>query len=245
MIYDICTVMRKEFKELLLTRGIMRGSSARILIFLGILGIFTPYTLKLHWLNSPIVLFYALWFPFMLVAALIADSFAGERERHSLETLLASRLSDTAILLGKVTTAVVYAWGLILGMLLLGLVSVNVFCGHGTLLLYKPAIGIGSVTLSLCMSILAALIGVLISLRSQTVKQAQQTLALIPTFVVVVVVIGVQLLPETIKEHAARMTMHMNLTSAVLSAAGILMFIALVLFGIAIAKFQRARLILD
>ena len=37
---------------------------------------------------------------------MIADGIPGERERHTLETLLASRLSDRSILLGKVMAAV-------------------------------------------------------------------------------------------------------------------------------------------
>ena len=34
-----------------------------------------------------------MWFSLLLVINVVADSFAGERERHTLETLLASRLS--------------------------------------------------------------------------------------------------------------------------------------------------------
>ena len=55
----------------------------------------------------------------------VADSFAGERERHTLETLLASRLPDRAILFGKVLAAVGYGWVLVMLMLVLSLVTVN------------------------------------------------------------------------------------------------------------------------
>ena len=47
----------------------------------------------------------------MMVSSLVADSFAGERERHTLETLLASRLPDRAILAGKLLVPVAVAWG--------------------------------------------------------------------------------------------------------------------------------------
>jgi ABC-type Na+ efflux pump permease subunit len=41
---------------------------------------------------------------------MITDSIAGERERQTLETLLASRLPDRAILLGKVAAITLLGW---------------------------------------------------------------------------------------------------------------------------------------
>ena len=40
----------------------------------------------------------------------VPDPLPRERERHTLETLLASRLSDRAILLGKIGAAVGFEW---------------------------------------------------------------------------------------------------------------------------------------
>ena len=47
-----------------------------------------------------------------MIISFIGDAIAGERERHTLETLLASRMPDRAILLGKVIAIVLYAWGM-------------------------------------------------------------------------------------------------------------------------------------
>jgi ABC-2 type transport system permease protein len=52
--------------------------------------------------------------PLVLSAIMIAESLAGERERRTLETLLASRLSERAILLGKMSAAVLLGWMLLL-----------------------------------------------------------------------------------------------------------------------------------
>lgn len=52
--------------------------------------------------------------PLVLSAIMIAESLAGERERRTLETLLASRLSERAILLRKMSAAVLLGWMLLL-----------------------------------------------------------------------------------------------------------------------------------
>jgi ABC-2 type transport system permease protein len=61
----------------------------------------------------------------------LGDAIAGERERHTLETLLASRISDRAILLGKVIVTTGYAWGTALLGLLFGLFVANLSKGQG------------------------------------------------------------------------------------------------------------------
>ena len=249
MINDIWTVMRKEFRELLLGRGTARGSLGRMLIFLLILGVFTPYQMGKAWVQSPFVLFYALWFPLMVVSSIVADSFAGERERHTLETLLASRLSDTSILLGKVLSVVAYAWGMILGMLIVGMVTVNLTHGHGKLLIYPPAIGFGAVGLSLLMSFLSASVGVLISLKASTVRQAQQTLSYISIFVVIVPVIGIQILANVLsnatRAHIRIAVAHSTVAGLMPVAVAILLALNAIFFCIAASRFQRAKLILD
>lgn len=48
--------------------------------------------------------------PITLAGAMITDAIAGERERQTLETLLASRLSGRAIMLGKVVAITLLGW---------------------------------------------------------------------------------------------------------------------------------------
>ncbi len=245
MIGDIRTIMSKEFREILQVKGTMKGTSFRILIFLGIIGVFTPYQMGKEWVQSPFVLFYSLWFPFMLVSTVIADVFAGEKERHTLETLLASRLSDTAILLGKVISASLYAWGMVLGMLLVGLVTVNATHGHGKLLLYPAPVGLGSVALSLLVSLLAASLGVLVSLRASTVRQAQQTLSIGAILIIIVPMLGIQMLPNELKSRLLHSISHVDVMSAVLIAVAAVVVLDILLLAFTMSRFKRARLILD
>jgi ABC-2 type transport system permease protein len=112
MIADVWTVIWKEWRELLRQRESMRGGVLRLLIFVGVFGIFLPLQVGREWINSPKLLMLWAWVPLFLVSSVVADGFAGERERHTLETLLASRLSDRAILFGKLGAALSYGFGL-------------------------------------------------------------------------------------------------------------------------------------
>jgi len=144
MIRDVATVARKEWQEALLVRGAFRGVLWNSLVFLGIFGVLLPLQAGREWVESPFGLMMWAWVPLFMVTGLIADSFAGERERHTLETLLASRLPDRAILFGKLAAALAYAWGLAAGALLLSLLSVNVVYGRGELLFYPAGMFLGA-----------------------------------------------------------------------------------------------------
>ena len=133
MIRDILTVMWKEWRELLpvgvTSRG--RNRSWNLMIVLAVFGVFLPLQSGREWVQSPLTLLYWAWVPLFMTTGVVADSFAGERERHTLETLLSTRLPDTAILLGKLLTSVLYGWGLAAVSVLLGLVTVNVATWNG------------------------------------------------------------------------------------------------------------------
>ena len=105
---DLLTMMWKEWKDLLFQGG--WRAWIRPVLLVGILGVYLPLQAGLQWLDlSPLELFVVLWIPFFVIISFIGDAIAGERERHTLETLLASRISDRAILLGKVIVTVGYA----------------------------------------------------------------------------------------------------------------------------------------
>jgi ABC-2 type transport system permease protein len=125
MITDIVTIMRKELKEMLFQRGQGRSSSIRMLIFIGVFGILLPMQNGIRSLTSPVGMVFWLWIPYMLISGVTADTFAGERERHTLETLLASRLSDRSILFGKLGAVIGYGWGMTLITILVNLLTVN------------------------------------------------------------------------------------------------------------------------
>jgi ABC-2 type transport system permease protein len=108
---------------------------------------------------------------------LIPDSFAGERERHTLETLLASRLPDRAILFGKLVVSMAVAMSVALLVLAIGLVMVNILHWGDGPLFYSPRVLLTDLALSFFFAVITAGAGVIISLRAETAQEAQQMLA--------------------------------------------------------------------
>jgi ABC-2 type transport system permease protein len=197
------------------------------------------------WVASQLPLIDAAWLPFFFINGMVVDSFAGERERKTLETLLASRLSDRAILFGKIGAELSYGWGLVLISASLALIAVNVADEHGQLLLYSPVIGLGSVLLNLLGSGLAAGSGVLVSLRASTVRQVYQQLTLGSLLLPALLVLGFQALPSEWRSQLTQTLLTAGTAQIVVGVAAVLAVVDAGLFVVAIARFQRARLILD
>ncbi|MGA2505395.1 MAG: ATP-binding cassette domain-containing protein [Anaerolineales bacterium] len=234
---DFWTMIWKESKDELF-RGEWQ-TLIRPLLFIGILGILFPIQTGVQWLAiAPGEMLLVIYLPFFFIINFIGDAIAGERERHTLETLLASRISDRAILLGKVIMATVYTWGMVFVSLLLGLVTVNLTSGQGTWGSYSIDYFLGALVLILLTTLLAASGGVLISLRSATVRQAQQTLTL------GVLGLGVASL-LALKAMPAGVISTLNYNQVLLIIMAILGVLDALLLTISMASFQRARLILS
>lgn len=245
MIADIRTIIWKEFKELFAHRFSLRGGTMSLLLMIGLLGIFLPLQNGREWVESPRVLLYWAWVPLFLVVGVIADSFAGERERHTLETLLATRLSTNAILFGKIGAAVIYGWVITLSSLAAGLITVNLANGGTSILFYPPALAAGILGLSFLGATLAASAGVLVSLRAATVRQAQQTLSIAIMILLFVPIYGVQALPEEWKMRLAQWVAGSEIPQIIVSVCAGLAIVDLLLIVAARSRFQRSRLILD
>jgi ABC-2 type transport system permease protein len=180
-----------------------------------------------------------------MVSSLIADSVAGERERHTLETLLASRLSDSAILIGKIVAAVLYGVGFAVANLAIGLVAVNVAHHEEGLILFGAQRLAVTLVLTLLASLLMAGIGVFISLRASTVKQAQQAFGI----AIIVLTMGPLLLfnalsPDTREAVVLRIAAVGETRLEMYVVAGLVALSAVVIGG-ALARFRRGKLVLD
>lgn len=243
MIRDAVTVMWKEWKEILSAGG-SRGRMG-VILFAGVFGIVLPLQMGRSWVESPMMLAYWGWVPLFLVISVVADSFAGERERHTLETLLASRLSDRAVLFGKVATAIGYGVAITWTSLLLGLITANLVHGHGELLIYSPVVGVGILTLSLLGAGLAATAGVLVSLRAATVRQAQQTLNISVMVGFFVLVLGVRALPREWEAALFATVSAMGVSSVIGLIVLVLVMVDAALLAAAMARFRRTQLIVD
>jgi len=236
---DAGAVAWKEWRELIGQRGL--SGKQGIVLFAVTFGILLPLMNGRAWITSPMTALAWSWVPMFLVMTVIADAFAGERERHTLETLLASRLSDGAILFGKMGAAIGYAGILTVVCLILGLLTVNLAHRQSGLVLYAPSVILAMCVLGLLGAVFVAAMGVLISLRAATVRQAQQTLGAV-IMVFLLVPVGLVTLLPTAWTHS------MNLDAvgaARLAVLGLAAFAALDagVVILAMAKFARTRLV--
>lgn len=242
MFTDIYTIVRKEWKELFLQRGSWKSGLLSQLVVLGVLGVFLPMQTGSRWLENPALAASWLWLPVSLTMNLVADAFAGERERHTFDTLLASRLSDRAISLGKIAAAVLYGFSMTLLALLLAAVTINLSAPNGTFQFYPLPIFAAAMAVVLLANTLMAALGVLVSLRAQTARQAYQTLSIGLLVLFVGPLLVFQALPAALKQSLAAAMASWNSTQLL---AGVILLLACIdagLIAAALARFQRARL---
>jgi ABC-2 type transport system permease protein len=234
---DTWTMIWKELKDELFQGNWQ--ALVRPVLFIGILGIVFPLQDGMRWIDlAPLQMVLVTYFPFLFILNFIGDAIAGERERHTLETLLASRISDRAILLGKVFVTVGYAWGMAFISLLLGCVSVNLVDGSGSWRFYSVNQLLITLALVLLTALLASSGGVLISLRSATVRQAQQNLIIATLGLGVVILLALKFVP-------ANLISALSYDQLILIIMGFLGALDAFFLVLSLVTFRRARLILS
>jgi ABC-2 type transport system permease protein len=246
MINDILTVIWKELIEFRRLFFESRAGAIGFLVQFVIFGVFLPVQEKEIWAGSLLTVFFISMLSLVLVMVFIADSFAGERERKTLETLLASRLPDRAILFGKILTAVCVSWGMSLLILSIGLVSLNIaqWSKEG-LIFYTPLVFLSSVILSFLGALFTSSAGVLVSLRASTVRQAQQTLGIGVMILVFIPGLVIPMLPAEWKKILFPFLKGIDPFRALFLAIMVFLVADILLILAAMARFKRARLILD
>lgn len=247
MMTDWLTMLWKEWREMLAAPGGFRSGTGwwNIVLTLGVFGVFMPLQFQTVWLTSIWTIFWVVFFASFWTTSFITDSFAGERERHTLETLLASRLSDQVILFGKLGAVMGYVWGQILLSLLLGAVTVNVLAWSGQIAFYRPSVALGAIGLGLLGPGLVGGLGILISLHAPTARQAAQRLLIPITLILLVPSLGSMVLPQDLQAQFFKMLMEADVTNILLITLAVLLAADAGLMALALKRFQRARLILD
>jgi ABC-2 type transport system permease protein len=244
MIADILTVAVKELREIF-TFGDVRGRSKfSLLVLIVIFGIVIPLQNGREWVTSPANAMVWAWMPFLWVSGVVADLFAGERERHTLEALLATRLSDQAILFGKLLAAMAYGFILTWVIMLASIVTVNVSSGGGGLLFYSPQMILAALVFSILISGLSATIGVLVSLRAGSARQAQQMMSA-GMLVLFLPFMLIQYVPGEWLMYLERIVTSTSPVQIAGYVALVLVVIESILIAIAMRLFQRSKLILD
>ncbi len=173
MSVDAWTVLWKEW------RSLMGGRARRQLLMIGgvlaAMALIFPIEDGRGWVSDPIGMgILGIVLPMLVVSVVVPEAIAGERERHTLATLLASRLPDRAILYGKLGFAVVTGWLTGMVMLAVALVAANISAAPPAPLLYQPEVLLAVLVLGFLVAILAGGIGFFVSLRASTAQEAQQ-----------------------------------------------------------------------
>ncbi len=170
---DLWTILWKEWRSLMVGRA-----RRQILIIGGVLtamALIFPIEDGRGWVSDPVGIgILGIVMPMLVVSVVVPDAIAGERERHTLATLLASRLPDRAILYGKLGFAVVTGWLTGIVMLAVALVAANLSVAPPAPLLYEPEVLLAVLALGFVVAILVGGIGFFVSLRASTAQEAQQ-----------------------------------------------------------------------
>ena len=241
---DVRAVAGKEWRELLRMSGTRKGAITRHVFSVAVISVLWPWQFGITFLTTNLGVTLAALTAGIYIAGAAPDAFAGERERHTLETMLASRLSDRAILLGKILALLEYGCVAALIMLIFGLITVNLVHGDGRFLMYSGDALLRMLVFTPLAAGLMASMGIHVSLRAKTVKQAQQTFStatLVVMFIPIVTisVIGVEEMDGFITAIKAA-----DKTVFVVGMAAVMLIVQGVLFGLAMLRFKRSKLIL-
>jgi len=239
MFNDLKTMVWKEAKVQF--RGkTKKASYNRQLLAPIVLAAVFPITWGPEWVNEFPALIIAFITPAVIVGIMIPDSFAGERERHTLDTMLASRLPDEAILFGKIILPMLIGWGAALILNLISLIVVNLAHGQNGILLYSPSISGGIVFLSFLSASLMAGGGILTSMSASSAQEATQklmTLILIPAMVV-------QIVPLFFQEQIGRAIKVLTGNQIQIILGAIFLVIDVAIMILAAKKFRRSEMYL-
>jgi len=126
------------------------------------------------------------------------------------------------------------------------LVALNVLRWPGHILFFKPSLLLADLSVSLLVALLTAGLGVLFSLRSSTVQQAQQATMSVLLLPGIVLQFGLMLVLESPAAKAALQSAlgALKFGQLMLVIVSVLAVAAVGLLLAATARFQRSRLIL-
>src|SRR5512140_1195484 len=115
MMTQMLVILRKEWKDIESSFFSFHNLFVGIwpiFLFCAAFGVYEPLRLGVDWLGSPLMVFsISVLIPFVAIGYISPYSFVGERLRGTLEPLLATPVSDQALMFGKIGIAVLYGLG--------------------------------------------------------------------------------------------------------------------------------------
>ncbi|MHB1413771.1 MAG: ABC transporter permease subunit [Chloroflexota bacterium] len=252
--HDVLTVTWKEQKERSARQGSWRGRIANLffpLVMMGTLAVAPPVAVGQAWTESAFSLILSVLVPLMVVGMAIPDSFAGERERRTLRALLATRLPDRAILVGKMAGPVVEALLATAVLHLVSLAALNIAHWQGSIAIYALSVGLANAALAVLLALLSASLGVLISLRAASVQQAMQILmvaSVSPLWLASIAVVFIGFVVplewrEAFEQWFQTVVLTADFEQVMIVVIGTLAIVDLALVVAVVRRFRRSRLV--
>ncbi|MDQ4134098.1 MAG: ABC transporter permease [Actinomycetota bacterium] len=244
---DFGTVLWKELRDNQLRprRGGRSGGAFTLVFYVFVLGVIVPSSAATDWTGVPAIAVAAAAAA-MIVVTTVPDSFAGERDRKTLETLLSSRLPDRAILMGKLTAAAMTGLAMAVLVLIVSLITANVADHHQRFQMYSPLELLAALAAALLAGVLVASVGVVVSLRASSATAAARGMTLGLFALVFGLTALFATLPTAWKSDLERLARESGLESpvaVVAIGAGALIVVNAGLLALAARLFRRPRLI--
>lgn len=175
---DSMTIAYKEWREWFARSA--RPGWLGLMLLMVIWSMAAPFALRQVSAGTMLMVLVWLSLPMAISGVVVADSFAGERERQTLETLLTSRLSDHAIVIGKIVAVVIVAAVFLLLDLAPGIAVVAAGAAGPEMALSAGRLGFWAVVIGLPLIALVISMGAIFALYAYT---ARQSLLLVMAFV--------------------------------------------------------------
>ncbi|RJX18744.1 MAG: hypothetical protein C4575_10335 [Desulforudis sp.] len=217
---DILTVMTKELKEAFLTKSIWRTYGIALL-----LALFFSYLNRDNGIIA-LLLFSAL-ISFAIAGTMSRDTFLGERERKTLEPLLATRLPGYSIYFGKVAAIFISSYLVVILSMLLGIVVFKTVFS-ALLVLSTPIVFLAFLGA-------APFILYVASASSMRIKDQKAGSLVLLAFMMVPAIAG--------KHLISRWWLHLDFSSILLMIIGLTIAAGIIIMAVGLAFFDREKLL--
>ncbi len=229
---DLATMLWKESAELVGNRRSLRVYAMAVLL-MGLLPVLTRPPAMPPAILALMLLGYTVFSSVVVAAQAAPDLVLRERAGRTLETLLASRLSDAAIFGGKVAMAAALGWSAALLTAGVQLVALNLRSGGAPWQWSYLALAQGRVALLVGVPLLGIYLGTVGSFVATRVGDQR------PAYTVTMLSVGLLALPVLLHLVSFRLT-----PAGVGEAVGALAVVDLLLLALAVRFFRRSQLIL-
>lgn len=220
---DILTVTIKELKEAFLAKSIWRTYGIALL-----LALFFSYVNRDNGIIALVV--FAMLISFAMAGTMSRDAFLGERERKTLEPLLATRLPGYSIYLGKVAAIFISSYLVVTLSMLLEIAMLKTF--FDVLLVLNPLVFFLALLGSAPFILYIASVGTLVSMRIK--DQRSGSLILLASIMV----------PAIIGKHIiGQWWLYIGFNGFLLLIVGLTIITSIIIMAVSLVCFDREKLL--